>query len=103
MTMAYPGVMLHWHADAMATMELISNTFDKTETWVKSMTIFIAAVWLSYRIYQVITKPVNELVDLLGLEVPDAPTVSLASIKADGALLGWKSPDPSTSVSKYHI
>lgn len=49
------------------------------------------------------SKPVEELVNLLGLEVPVAPLVSLAGIKADGVLLHWKPPDQRASVVKYVI
>jgi hypothetical protein len=42
-------------------------------------------------------------VQVLGLEVPVAPLVSLAGIKADGVLLHWKPPDQRTSVLKYVI
>lgn len=50
-----------------------------------------------------LSKPVEELVALLGLEVPVAPIVSLAGIKADGVLLHWKAPDSRSSVLKYVI
>jgi hypothetical protein len=58
---------------------------------------------VAYRAYQVLSKPVEELVALLGLEVPVAPVVSLAGIKADGVLLHWKPPDARASVLKYVI
>jgi hypothetical protein len=51
----------------------------------------------------VLSKPVEELINLLGLEVPVAPLVSLAGIKADGVLLHWKPPDQRASVVKYVI
>ena len=50
-----------------------------------------------------LSKPVDELVNLLGLEVPLAPEVSLADIKADGVLLHWKLPDQRGSVLKYMV
>lgn len=40
---------------------------------------------------------------VLGLEVPVAPRVSLAGIKADGVLLHWKPADQRASVLKYVI
>lgn len=58
---------------------------------------------VAFRAYRVLSKPVEELVNLLGLEVPVAPLVSLAGIKADGALLHWKPPDHRSSVVKYVI
>ena len=58
---------------------------------------------VAFRAYQVLTIPVEKLVQVLGLEVPVAPLVSLAGIKADGVLLHWKPPDQRTSVLKYVI
>lgn len=58
---------------------------------------------VAFRAYRVLSKPVEELVNLLGLEVPVAPLVSLAGIKADGVLLHWKPPDQRASVVKYVI
>lgn len=58
---------------------------------------------MAFRAYRVLSKPVEELVNLLGLEVPVAPLVSLAGIKADGVLLHWKPPDQRASVVKYVI
>lgn len=58
---------------------------------------------VAFRAYRVLSKPVEELINLLGLEVPVAPLVSLAGIKADGVLLHWKPPDQRASVVKYVI
>jgi hypothetical protein len=58
---------------------------------------------VAFRAYQVLSQPVEKLVQVLGLEVPVAPLVSLAGIKADGVLLHWKPPDQRLSVLKYVI
>ena len=58
---------------------------------------------VAFRAYQVLSQPVEKLVQVLGLEVPVAPLVSLAGIKADGVLLHWKPPDQRASVLKYVI
>ncbi|PSN67131.1 hypothetical protein BS50DRAFT_573876 [Corynespora cassiicola Philippines] len=71
--------------------------------WLKTACVLSALFWVAFRAYQVLSKPVDELVALLGLEVPVAPLVSLAGIKADGVLLHWKPPDPRSSVLKYMI
>lgn len=71
--------------------------------WAKNVCVCIALFWVAYRVYQVLSKPVDELVGLLGLEVPVAPIVSLAGIKADGILLHWKPPDQRSSVLKYLV
>jgi hypothetical protein len=57
---------------------------------------------VAFRAYQVLSQPVEKLVQVLGLEVPVAPLVSLAGIKADGVLLHWKSPERA-SVLKYVV
>ncbi|MBE7179864.1 MAG: fibronectin type III domain-containing protein, partial [Terriglobus roseus] len=97
------GGLLHWHIDAVATMDLVHRFAGVTETWFKSVTVFIAALWLVYRVYLVTIKPVDELVALLGLEVPAQPDVSLAGVKADGVMLHWKPPDWQSLVTKHHV
>ena len=46
-----------------------------------------------YRIWQIYKKPVDELVALLGLDIPPAPEVSLAGITSDSVVLYCKPPD----------
>ncbi|EON69648.1 hypothetical protein W97_08908 [Coniosporium apollinis CBS 100218] len=74
-----------------------------TSSWLQTLCTFAALFWLFARAYQVLAKPVDELVNLLGLEVPVAPIVSLAGIKADGCILHWKAPDPRGSVTGYKV
>ncbi|KAL1612634.1 hypothetical protein SLS60_000863 [Paraconiothyrium brasiliense] len=71
--------------------------------WLKTACVLLALFWVAFRAYRVLSKPVEELINLLGLEVPVAPLVSLAGIKADGVLLHWKPPDQRSSVVKYVI
>ncbi|KAF2751598.1 hypothetical protein M011DRAFT_394853 [Sporormia fimetaria CBS 119925] len=71
--------------------------------WLKTVCVLSAFLWVAYRAYQVIFKPVEELIALLGLEVPVAPLVSLGDIKCDGVLLRWKPLEPRTSIVKYVI
>lgn len=92
---------LYWHPDAAhVTME---GLVFYSSGWLKTVCIVTAFFWLGYRAYQVLSKPVDELVGLLGLEVPVAPVVSLAGIKADGVLLHWKPPEQRSSVVKYLV
>lgn len=57
-------------------------------------TIFFASIgWILYRIWQIWQKPVDELVDLLGLDIPSVPDVSLAGITPESVLLYWKPSD----------
>lgn len=67
------------------------------------MTSLTCVCRVAFRAYQVLSQPVEKLVQVLGLEVPVAPLVSLAGIKADGVLLHWKPPDQRASVLKYVI
>jgi predicted nucleic acid-binding Zn-ribbon protein len=56
------------------------------------------------RAYQVLSKPSQDLIDLLGIEVPSAPALALHGIKADGIILNWKAPDLQKSSSiKYSL
>ncbi|KAF1954637.1 hypothetical protein CC80DRAFT_493759 [Byssothecium circinans] len=71
--------------------------------WLKTALVLLALFWVALRAYLVLSKPVEELVNLLGLEVPVSPQVSLAGIKADGVSLHWKPPDQRTSIVKYVI
>ncbi|KAL7620492.1 hypothetical protein AAE478_009487 [Parahypoxylon ruwenzoriense] len=63
----------------------------------------LAIVWLAHRAVQTLRKSVNELIGVLGVEVPDAPEVSLAGIRADAATLNWTRPLPTRPVAKFTI
>ena len=56
-----------------------------------------------YRIWLIYQKPVDELVDLLGLDIPPVPEVSLAGITAESVLLYWKSPDNHSAALRHAI
>lgn len=45
----------------------------------------------------------DELVDLLGLDIPPVPEVSLAGITAESVLLYWKSPETHSASLKHAI
>ncbi|KAL9097610.1 MAG: hypothetical protein Q9165_000507 [Trypethelium subeluteriae] len=72
-------------------------------TYLRTVLVSVALTWLGYRTWQVITKPVDDLINLLGLEVPATPSVSLAGVKADGFILHWKVPHNRTSIVKYQL
>ncbi len=48
-------------------------------------------------------KPREELEELLGLDIPPVPEVSLAGITSDSVLLYWKPPDMQTASLKLSI
>ncbi|CZT09765.1 uncharacterized protein RAG0_14420 [Rhynchosporium agropyri] len=72
---------------------------------IQSTATFSAAAWLLFRAYKTLRTPVNILIKVLGVEVPDAPEVTLAGIKSTAITLQWSSPVPSPkgSVVKYLI
>ncbi|KAI1362728.1 hypothetical protein F5Y08DRAFT_311278 [Xylaria arbuscula] len=63
----------------------------------------VAVLWLAHRAVQTLRKSVNDLIGVLGVEVPDAPDVSLAGIRADAATLNWTRPIPTRPVAKFTI
>ena len=48
---------------------------------------------LVYRASRVLHQPLEELSFLLGFEVPPTPLISLAGLKADGAIIHWSLPE----------
>ena len=56
-----------------------------------------------YRLWQINQKPVEELQELLGLDIPPTPEVSLAGITSDSVLLYWKPPDNQAASLKHTI
>ncbi|KAI0446488.1 hypothetical protein F4803DRAFT_17368 [Xylaria telfairii] len=62
-----------------------------------------AFLWLAHRAVQTLRKSVNDLIGILGVEVPDAPDVSLAGIRTDAATLNWTRPLPTRPVAKFTI
>lgn len=45
----------------------------------------------------------NDLIDILKVDVPDAPDVSLGGICSDSATLEWSRPSNTRPVQKYVI
>ncbi|KAL2126512.1 hypothetical protein VTI74DRAFT_787 [Chaetomium olivicolor] len=62
-----------------------------------------AVVWLVRRTVQTLWKPVPELINILGVDVPEPPDVSLADIRADAATVNWTRPPANRSVQKFLI
>jgi hypothetical protein len=53
--------------------------------------------------WQTLWKPVPELINILGVDVPDPPDVSLAEIRADAATVNWTRSPANRSVQKFLI
>lgn len=73
--------------------------------WFKPACLFFALVWLTYRAYQVLNKPLEELAALLGFDIPFTPIIDLAGVKADGAVIHWSLPEKQKhrNTLKYEI
>lgn len=52
---------------------------------------------------QTLWKPVPELIDILGVDVPAPPDVSLTAIGVDKATITWTRPPSNRAVDKYVI
>ncbi|KAH7394403.1 hypothetical protein BKA66DRAFT_523608 [Pyrenochaeta sp. MPI-SDFR-AT-0127] len=96
-----PSASLYWPPDV--TRYNMEAVVFLSSGWLRTACVLSALFWVAFRAYQVLSQPVEKLVQVLGLEVPVAPLVSLAGIKADGILLHWKPPDQRASVLKYVI
>ncbi|KAM0365540.1 hypothetical protein ACHAPK_009404 [Fusarium culmorum] len=57
-----------------------------------------AVVWLLHRSWQTLWKPVPDLINILGVDVPEPPDVSLAGIRSDAATLSWTRPATGSKV-----
>ncbi|KAJ4982548.1 fibronectin type iii domain protein [Stagonosporopsis vannaccii] len=95
-----PATSLYWPPD-VARYDMETLLFSSSG-WLRTACVVLALFWVAFRAYQVLSQPVDKLVHVLGLEVPVAPLVSLAGIKADGVLLHWKSPERA-AVVKYVV
>ncbi|KAH8899398.1 hypothetical protein GQ53DRAFT_741520 [Thozetella sp. PMI_491] len=62
-----------------------------------------AVVWLVRRAWQTLWKPVPELINILGVDVPDPPDVSLAGIRSDAATVNWTRYPANRPVEKFLI
>ncbi|KAL2270042.1 hypothetical protein VTJ83DRAFT_2226 [Remersonia thermophila] len=69
----------------------------------KMLIVGIAVGWLARRAWQTLWKPVPELINILGVDVPDPPDVSLAEIRADAATIHWTRAPANRSVQKFLI
>ncbi|RFU75326.1 hypothetical protein TARUN_6926 [Trichoderma arundinaceum] len=64
---------------------------------------FLPPTRLLHRGWQTLWKPVPELINILGVDIPEPPDVSLAGIRSDAATLSWTRPTSNRPVQKYSI
>lgn len=88
--------MLHLYAHLHGQSSLPGYSFP---LWVRSK----VDLRILYRLWQINQKPVEELQELLGLDIPPIPEVSLAGITSDSILLYWKPPDNLATSLKHTI
>ncbi|KAL8982716.1 MAG: hypothetical protein Q9205_002856 [Flavoplaca limonia] len=91
------GNWIFHHSLAINSLSLVS-----TLPVLQDATFVCSLAWILYRIWQIYQKPVDELVELLGLDIPPVPDVSLGGISPDSVLLYWK-PIDSLSTSLKHV
>ena len=58
---------------------------------------------MCYRVTALLNIPIPTLVKILGLDLPDAPRVSLRGVSADTITLHWSLPEKAGSVAKHII
>ena len=85
----------------MRGLELVRNHAGKKNGKATSMLTSLSR--LLHRAWQTLWKPVPELINILGVEVPDAPEVSLAGIRANAVTVHWTRPSANRPVNKYLI
>ncbi|EKG18502.1 Fibronectin type III [Macrophomina phaseolina MS6] len=98
--MPSPELIAHWpvRAAGMEPLDALSAAPSFT-----AVATCAALLWLVYRAWLVMVIKEDDLIKLLGLDVPAAPQVSLAGIKADGAVLHWEPAEPRSGVQAYQI
>jgi hypothetical protein len=63
----------------------------------------VSFIRLLHRTWQTLWRPVPELVNVLGVEVPDPPEVSLAGLKPNAATVSWTPPPSNRPVQRFII
>ncbi len=71
--------------------------------WDSTTNLSISLHRLFYRAWQIFQKPNAELIDILGLDIPAVPEVSLGDIQPTSIKLLWKPPETYNTVLKYYI
>ncbi|TQV98632.1 hypothetical protein V2A60_007650 [Cordyceps javanica] len=76
---------------------------DFLEQYFHTFVTVVSGLWLIHRTLQTLLKPVSELVNILGVDIPEPPDVCLAGIRSDAATLSWGRPPSNKPVQKYTI
>ncbi|MCJ1386418.1 hypothetical protein MMC17_009544 [Xylographa soralifera] len=101
-----------WYAEAMWWFLRLFQALEPAAIWMLENIDYIgktiwnlawaaSVAWILYRVYQVYKKPVSELVEILGIDIPPVPDVALSTITHDSVLLYWKPPENYHSPLKH--
>ncbi|TVY80541.1 Uncharacterized protein LSUE1_G005890 [Lachnellula suecica] len=82
---------------------VLDHVTDSNMFVLQSVVTCSALCWLLHRAWQTLWTPVPELISILGVEVPDAPAVSLAGITSDSVTLHWSRPGINKLILRYLI
>lgn len=55
--------------------------------------VVIALLWLFHRVTRILRIPVPYLIQTLGIDIPDIPTITLDSVTSNTILFHWSSPE----------
>ena len=89
-----------WHllSPFSGEMRLLERT-----KYFMAMLMSIKSSRIIYRAYGVYSKPLEDLCDALGIDIPPVPDVSLAGITRDSVLLYWKPPENHCSTVRHFV
>ncbi len=79
------------------------ETFWVTLRLLYNIATILALIWILWRAFQVLRRPTEELIEVLGIEVPESPNVSLAGIEENSVRVIWSKPNPQDTVIKYQV
>lgn len=87
----------------MSSVVYLEHLYLSLHSLTTSACIIGAVLWLLWRAYQVAVKPIDQLVQLLGLDVPEAPELAVAGVKADAVTLHWETDDERKAAYRYEV
>lgn len=61
----------------------------------------IALLWLLHRATRLLKIPAPVLINILGIDIPEAPKLTIDNITSRSVSLHWNPPERATSIVKY--
>lgn len=65
------------------------------------LTSIIALLWLLHRATRLLKIPAPVLINILGIDIPDAPKVTIDNVTSTSVSLHWNPPERASSIVKY--